>query len=62
MFLPLVGGSGGVPGAPGGGGCPGATVEYLRDLVQKRIITLTYMRNAHDGCVKTWVDPYLSPY
>lgn len=29
----------------------GATVEYLRDLVQKRIITLTYMRNVHDGCV-----------
>ncbi|KAI0263711.1 hypothetical protein BC834DRAFT_971090 [Gloeopeniophorella convolvens] len=30
-------------------GIPGATVEYLRDLVQKRIITLTYMRNVHDG-------------
>ena len=36
-------------GAPGGSS-PGATVEYLRDLVQKRIITLTYMRNVHDGC------------
>ncbi|KAH9970375.1 hypothetical protein BGW80DRAFT_575796 [Lactifluus volemus] len=24
-------------------------VEYLRDLVQKRIITLTYMGNVHDG-------------
>jgi hypothetical protein len=30
---------------------PGATVEYLRDLVQKRLIILTYMRNVHDGCV-----------
>ena len=40
-FMPLV----------AGGGSPGATVEYLRDLVQKRIITLTYMRNVHDGCV-----------
>ena len=29
----------------------GASVEYLRDLVQKRIITLTYMRNIHEGCV-----------
>ncbi|THH21083.1 hypothetical protein EW146_g415 [Bondarzewia mesenterica] len=37
----------------GGAGSPafaqGASVEYLRDLVQKRIITLTYMRNVHDG-------------
>ncbi|KAI9436365.1 hypothetical protein H4582DRAFT_2120485 [Lactarius indigo] len=38
-----------VAGATPGGGSPGATVEYLRDLVQKRIITLTYMRNVHDG-------------
>ncbi|KAF8471610.1 hypothetical protein DFH94DRAFT_674209 [Russula ochroleuca] len=30
-------------------GIPGATIEYLRDLVQKRIITLTYTRNVHDG-------------
>ena len=29
----------------------GTSVEYLRDLVQKRIITLTYMRNVHEGCV-----------
>ncbi|KAH9970414.1 hypothetical protein BGW80DRAFT_1330529 [Lactifluus volemus] len=35
--------------SPGPGSSPGATVEYLRDLVQKRIITLTYMRNVHDG-------------
>lgn len=29
----------------------GTSVEYLRDLVQKRIITLTYMRNVHEGWV-----------
>lgn len=29
----------------------GTSVEYLRDLVQKRIITLTYIRNIHEGCV-----------
>ena len=45
-----------VVGAVPGGGSPGATVEYLRDLVQKRIITLTYMRNVHDGCA-----PFLRP-
>ncbi|KAJ7168317.1 hypothetical protein C8R43DRAFT_1121481 [Mycena crocata] len=27
----------------------GTNVEYLRDLVQKRIITLTYVRNIHEG-------------
>jgi hypothetical protein len=37
----------------GSSGSPGATVELLRDLVQKRIITLTYMRNVHDGYVST---------
>jgi hypothetical protein len=50
MFLPPVGIGGGV-GVGGSGGSPGATIEYLRDLVQKRIITLTYTRNVHDGCV-----------
>ncbi|KAF8471600.1 hypothetical protein DFH94DRAFT_655884 [Russula ochroleuca] len=30
-------------------GSPGAMIEYLRDLVQKRIMPLTYMRNVHDG-------------
>lgn len=39
----------------GGAGSPalpqGTSVEYLRDLVQKRIITLTYIRNIHEGCV-----------
>ena len=29
----------------------GTSVEYLRDLVQKRIVTLTYMRNTHEGSV-----------
>lgn len=29
----------------------GTSVEYMRDLVQKRIITLTYMRNIHEGYV-----------
>lgn len=28
----------------------GTSVEYLRDLVTKRMITLTYMRNVHEGC------------
>ena len=28
---------------------PGPSVEYLRDLVQKRIITLTYIRQIHEG-------------
>ncbi|KAA1477084.1 hypothetical protein DENSPDRAFT_844251 [Dentipellis sp. KUC8613] len=33
-----------------GGNAPqAASIEYLRDLVQKRIITLTYVRNVHDG-------------
>jgi hypothetical protein len=44
-FLPSFGTS------PGPGSTPGATVDYLWDLAQKRIITLTYMRNVHDGCV-----------
>ncbi|KAJ7460943.1 hypothetical protein B0H11DRAFT_2160404 [Mycena galericulata] len=30
-------------------GPQGTSVEYLRDLVQKRIITLTYVRNIHEG-------------
>lgn len=43
-----------VPGSSlGGAGSPvpgqGTSVEYLRDLVQKRIITLTYIRNIHEG-------------
>lgn len=29
----------------------GTSVEYLRDLVMKRMITLSYMRNVHDGYV-----------
>jgi len=27
----------------------GTSIEYLRDMVQKRIVTLTYMRNTHEG-------------
>lgn len=27
----------------------GTSVEYLRDMVMKRMITLTYMRNVHEG-------------
>lgn len=30
-------------------GFQGTSVEYLRDMVQKRIVTLTYMRNTHEG-------------
>lgn len=29
----------------------GTSVELLRDLVQKRMITITYMRNVHEGLV-----------
>jgi hypothetical protein len=41
-------------GVPSAGGSPalgsqGTSIEFLRDLVQKRIITLTYMRNVHEG-------------
>ena len=28
--------------------------EYLRDLIQKRILTLTYIRNIHEGCVERY--------
>ncbi|TFK27348.1 hypothetical protein FA15DRAFT_586483 [Coprinopsis marcescibilis] len=43
-----------VGGAPlGGAGSPqmnqGMSVEYLRELVNKRIITLTYLRSVHEG-------------
>ena len=52
MFLSPVGNGSVVGGGAGGsGGSPGATIEYLRDLVQKRVITLTYTRNVHDGYV-----------
>jgi hypothetical protein len=51
MFLPPVGNGGVAGGVGGSSGSPGATIEYLRDLVQKRIITLTYTRNVHEGCV-----------
>ena len=32
----------------------GTSVEYLRDMVQKRIVTLTYIRNTHEGSVISW--------
>jgi hypothetical protein len=44
-------------GSPSLGG-QGTSVEYLRDLVQKRIITLNYMRDVHEGCVKHSCDPF----
>lgn len=25
-------------------------IDYIRDLVQKRIVTMTYLRNVHEGC------------
>ena len=31
---------------------PGTSVDVLRELVKKRIITLTYLRNVHEGCVR----------
>jgi hypothetical protein len=39
------------PNTNGGQMVQGTSVEYLRDLVQKRMITITYMRNVHEGCV-----------
>lgn len=30
----------------------GTSIEYLRDLVQKRIIKLTYIRSIYEGCVE----------
>ena len=43
-------------------GSLGATVEYLRDLVQKNIITLTYTWNVHDGPGTYWTSacPYFA--
>lgn len=35
----------------------GMSVEILRELVQKRILTLTYIRNIHEGCVKSGIAP-----
>ncbi|KAJ7722291.1 hypothetical protein DFH07DRAFT_857064 [Mycena maculata] len=34
---------------PGQVGPQGTSVDYLRELVQKRMITLTYVRNIHEG-------------
>jgi hypothetical protein len=38
----------------------GMSVEILRELVQKRILTLTYIRNIHEGCVKSDIAPLTS--
>ncbi|EMD34407.1 hypothetical protein CERSUDRAFT_117283 [Gelatoporia subvermispora B] len=37
------------PAVPNGAAVQGTSVEILRELVRKRIITLTYMRNVHEG-------------
>jgi hypothetical protein len=40
-----------VPPVNGASTPQGTTVEILRELVRKRIITLTYLRNVHEGFV-----------
>ena len=32
-------------------------VDYIRDLVQKRIVTMTYLRNVHEGCASSIPSP-----
>ncbi|KAF4614670.1 hypothetical protein D9613_003218 [Agrocybe pediades] len=39
----------GAQSPPLGQGQTSTSVEYLRDIVQKRVITLTYLRNIHEG-------------
>ena len=39
----------------------GTSAEYLRDLVQKRIITLTYIRNIHEGYAVCFILACLFP-
>lgn len=39
-------------GGNGSSAVQGTSVEMLRELVKKRIITLTYLRNVHEGCVR----------
>ncbi|KAK7689038.1 hypothetical protein QCA50_007729 [Cerrena zonata] len=41
--------SGSLPMPNGAQGVQGTTVEILREIVKKRIITLTYLRNVHEG-------------
>ena len=43
--LPLNQGANGSPAMP-----QGTSLESLRDLMMKRMITLTYLRNVHEGC------------
>lgn len=35
----------------------GISLESLRDLTMKRMITLTYLRNIHEGCVRPSLRP-----
>src|SRR6266550_3286104 len=53
--------SDGVSNSLTGAGSPavaqGASVDILRDLVHKRIITLTYIRSIHEGCVRMCMKP-----
>jgi hypothetical protein len=53
--------SDGVSNSLAGAGSPaiaqGASVDILRDLVHKRIITLTYIRSIHEGCVRMYMKP-----
>ncbi len=46
-------------GANGNPLVQGTSVEMLRELVKKRIITLTYLRNVHEGCVARVFSPWL---
>ncbi|KIY48333.1 hypothetical protein FISHEDRAFT_43475 [Fistulina hepatica ATCC 64428] len=39
-----------IPGTGSPGLTQGTSVELLRDLMQKRIVALTYLRNIHEGC------------
>lgn len=32
-------------------------IDYIRDLVQKRIVTMTYLRNVHEGCAPSTPSP-----
>lgn len=53
--------SDGVSNSLAGAGSPaiaqGASIDILRDLVHKRIITLTYIRSIHEGCVRMYMEP-----
>lgn len=50
--------------ASNGTALQGTSIEMLRELVKKRIITLTYIRSVHEGCVSVSVLSltYISPH